>query len=150
MYSRETRVLLRHYLEQGVGKAELARKLGVSRRTAYHCIETAQLDRDLDDETVRYSPRPPVPTKLDPFKGIVQERPQAFPRLTAQCVLEEVRAAGYGGGYTQLKQYIRQVRPRPKARYIGPSERLPHSAAPSLKWHQPIIWTIRDRASVKV
>jgi hypothetical protein len=36
MYSRETRVLLRHYLEQGVGKAELARKLGVSRRTVYH------------------------------------------------------------------------------------------------------------------
>ena len=113
MYSRETRVLLRHYLEQGVGKADLARKLGVSRRTVYHWIETAQLDRDLDDEAVRYSPRPPVPTKLDRFKGIVQERLQAFPRLTAQRVFEEVRAAGYGGGYTQLKQYIRQVRPRP-------------------------------------
>lgn len=113
MYSRETRVLLRHYLEQGVGKAELARKLGVSRRTVYHWIETAQLDRDLDDEAVRYSPRPPAPTKLGPFKGIVQERLQAFPRLTAQRVFEEVRAAGYGGGYTQLKRYIRQVRPRP-------------------------------------
>ncbi len=113
MYSRETRVLLRHYLEQGVGKAELARKLGVSRRTVYHWIETEQLDRDLDDEAVRYTPRPPVPTKLDPFKGIVQERLQTFPRLTAQRVFEEVRAAGYDGGYTQLKQYIRQVRPRP-------------------------------------
>lgn len=44
MYSRETRVLLRHYLEQGVGKAELARKLGVSRRTVYHWIESAQLE----------------------------------------------------------------------------------------------------------
>jgi len=96
-----------------VGKADLARKLGVSRRTVYHWIETAQLDRDLDDEAVRYSPRPPVSTKLDRFKGIVQERLQAFPRLTAQRVFEEVRAAGYGGGYTQLKQYIRQVRPRP-------------------------------------
>ncbi len=113
MYSRETRVLLRHYLEQGGGKAELARKLGVSRRTVYHWIETDQLDRDLDDDAVRYTPRPPVPTKLDPLKGIVQERLQAFPRLTAQRVFEEVRAAGYDGGYTQLKQYIRQVRPRP-------------------------------------
>jgi transposase len=113
MYSRETRVLLRHYLEQGVGKAELARKLGVSRRTVYHWIETAQLDRDLDDEAVRYTPRPPVPTKLDSFKGIVQERLRAFPRLTAQRVFEEVRAAGYNGGYTQLKQYVRHVRPRP-------------------------------------
>jgi transposase len=113
MYSRETRVLLRHYLEQGGGKAELARKLGVSRRTVYHWIETEQLDRDLDDDAVRYTPRPPVPTKLDSFKGIIQERLQAFPRLTAQRVFEEVRAAGYDGGYTQLKQYIRQVRPRP-------------------------------------
>jgi transposase len=106
-------VLLRHYLEQGGSKAELARKLGVSRRTVYHWIETEQLDRDLDDDAVRYTPRPPVPTKLDSFKGIIQERLQAFPRLTAQRVFEEVRAAGYDGGYTQLKQYIRQVRPRP-------------------------------------
>ncbi len=113
MYSRATRVLLRDFLEQGVGKAELARRLGVSRRTVYHWIETEQLDRDLDDEAVRYTPRPPVPTKLDPFKGIVQERLQAFPRLTAQRVFEEVRAAGYDGGYTQLKRYVRQVRPRP-------------------------------------
>jgi transposase-like protein len=60
MYSRETRVLLRHYLEQGVGKTELARRLGVSRRTVYHWIETAQLDRDLDDEAVCYKPRPAV------------------------------------------------------------------------------------------
>ena len=43
MYSRETRALLRHYLEQGVGKAELARRFGVSRRTVYHWIETDQL-----------------------------------------------------------------------------------------------------------
>src|SRR5690606_30652590 len=32
MYGRETRVLLRHYLEQGLKKTELARRLGVSRR----------------------------------------------------------------------------------------------------------------------
>ena len=56
MYSRETRVLLRHFLEQGGGKAELARKLGVSRRTVYHWIETDQLDRDLDDDAVRHPP----------------------------------------------------------------------------------------------
>ena len=112
MYSRETRVLLRHYLEQGVGKADLARKLGVSRRTVYHWIETDQLDRDLDDDAVRYTPRPAVPTKLDPYKGIIQERLQAYPLLTAQRVLEEVRAAGYPGGYSQLKLYVRQVRPR--------------------------------------
>ena len=40
MYGREKRVLLRHYLEQGLTKTELAQKLGLHRRTIYHWIET--------------------------------------------------------------------------------------------------------------
>jgi len=113
MYSRETRVLLRHYLEQGVGKTELARRFGVSRRTVYHWIETAQLDRDLDAEPVSYTPRPPVFRKIDPFRGIIEARLQSYPRLTAQRLFEEIAAAGYAGGYTQLKEYVRQIRPAP-------------------------------------
>jgi transposase len=105
-------VLLRHYLEQGVGKSELATRFGVSRRTVYHWIETGQLERDLDDEAVSYTPRPAVPKKLDPYKGIVQARLQMYPRLTAQRLFEEVRADGYSGGYTRIKEYVRQVRPR--------------------------------------
>lgn len=115
MYGRETRVLLRHYLEQGLKKTELARRLGVSRRTIYHWLAEGQLDRDLDAEPVRYSPRPPVPTKLDPYKGIIAARLEAFPELTAQRLFEEIRAAGYPGGYTQLKEYVRKVRPQPPA-----------------------------------
>ena len=113
MYMREKRVLLRHYLEQGVAKAELARRFRVSRRTVYHWIGTGQLDRDLDAEPVQYRARPPVPTKLDPYKGIITARLDAFPALTAQRLFDEVRAAGYPGGYTQVKGYVRQVRPRP-------------------------------------
>ena len=33
---REKRVLLRHYLEQGMPKVAIARHLGVSRRTVYN------------------------------------------------------------------------------------------------------------------
>jgi transposase len=112
MYSRETRVLLRHYLEQGVRKSELARRLGVCRRTIYHWIETEQLDRELDDEAVSYRPRPPIVRKLDPYRGIIQARLQAYPRLTAERIFEEIRAAGYAGGYTQIKEYVRRIRPR--------------------------------------
>ncbi len=57
MYAREQRVLLRHYLEQGLSKAELARKLGVSRRTLYYWLKSGQLDRDQDNEPVRYARR---------------------------------------------------------------------------------------------
>ncbi|MEM1202654.1 MAG: helix-turn-helix domain-containing protein [Acidobacteriota bacterium] len=65
MNRREKRVLLREYLDQGLSKTELAEKLGISRATSYHWIQTGQLDRDLDDERIRYSPLPPVEMKLD-------------------------------------------------------------------------------------
>lgn len=115
MYGREQRVLLRHYLERGLSKAEVARELGVSRRTVYHWIETGQLDRDLDQAPVRYTPRPPVARKLDAFESIIEARLTEFPKLTATRLFAEIRAAGYDGGYTQLKEYVRQVRPAPPA-----------------------------------
>jgi transposase len=115
MHSRETRVLLRHYLEQGVSKSELAKRFGISRRTVYHWIETGQLDRDLDSEEVHYRARPPVATQLDPYKPIIQARLEAFPLLTAQRLFEELRSVGYPGGYSQLKEYVRRVRPHAPA-----------------------------------
>jgi transposase len=115
MYGREQRVLLRHYLEQGLPKAELARTLGVSRRTLYQWIDTGQLDRDLDNEPVRYQARPPVTRKIDRYREIILARLAEYPKLTAARLHDEVRAAGYEGGYTQVKDYVRQVRPVPAA-----------------------------------
>lgn len=113
MYGREKRVLLRHYLEAGLKKTELAEKLDVSRRTVHYWIATGQMDRDLDEEVVRYKARPPVPRKIDRYRGIIEERLAQFPELTATRLFEEIGAAGYTGGYTQLKSYVRSVRPRP-------------------------------------
>ena len=45
MIGRGRRVLLRHYLEQGMTKAAIARQVGVSRDTIYRWIRTGQLDR---------------------------------------------------------------------------------------------------------
>ncbi len=115
MYGREQRVLLRHYLERGLSKAEVARELGVARRTVYHWIASGQLDRELNDLPVRYTARPPVARKIDPFRGIIDARLAEFPRLTATRLLAEIRAAGYAGGYTQVKAYVRRVRPTPAA-----------------------------------
>src|SRR5690348_10427227 len=115
MYGREQRVLLRHYLERGLSKAEVARELGISRRTVYHWIATGQLDRELDDASVRYTPRPAVTRKIDPLRGVIDARLSEFPKLTATRLFVEVRAAGRAGGYTQLKEYVRQVRPAPPA-----------------------------------
>ncbi len=40
MYGWERRVLLRHYLEQGLTKTAIAERVGVSRRTLYHWLAT--------------------------------------------------------------------------------------------------------------
>lgn len=48
MIGRERRMLLRHYLEQGVSKSALARQVGISRDTIHRWIRDGDLDRDLD------------------------------------------------------------------------------------------------------
>jgi len=111
MIGRETRMLLRHYLEQGTSKSALARQLGVSRDTIHRWIRDGELDRDLDTTPVQYGPRRPVLTKLDPYKAMVETRLAAYPALSAVRLLAEIRASGYGGSYTQLTAFVRQVRP---------------------------------------
>lgn len=113
MFGRETRMLLRHYLAQGASKSALARQFGLSRDTIHRWIRDGDLDRDLEDEAVRYGPRPPVPTKLDAYKPIIEARLAAYPQLSSVRLLDEIRAAGYDGGYTQLKAFVRRVRPVP-------------------------------------
>jgi transposase len=113
MFGRETRMLLRHYLEQGSSKSELARQLGVSRDTIHRWIRDGDLERDVDAEAVRYGPRPLVVTKLDAYKAMIEARLTAYPELSSVRLLDEIRAAGYAGGYSQLRAYVRRVRPLP-------------------------------------
>ena len=63
MIGWERRVLLRHYLEQGMTKTELAERFGISRQTIYRWIRSGELDRDLSAAGVHYSARAPVATK---------------------------------------------------------------------------------------
>ncbi len=112
MIGREKRVLLRHYLEQGMPKAAIARHLKISRRTLYNWIEAGELDRGADSKAVRYGPRPQRASKPDPHKGIIDARLADYPKLSAARLFNEVRAAGYPGGYGQVKRYVRTVRPR--------------------------------------
>lgn len=118
MHGWETRMLLKHYLDQGVSKAELSRRFGVSRRTIHNWIESGQLDRDLSSGEARYTPRPRVAHKLDPYRAIIDERLEQFPKLSAKRLFDEVSAAGYAGGYTRVRDYVRQVRPREPAEAV--------------------------------
>lgn len=110
--------VLRHYLERGVSKAELSRRFVVSRPTIHEWVVTGQLRRNLSSGASRCSPRPPAPHKLDPYRGIIDSRLEEFPELSAQRLFDETRAAGYPGGYSRMRDYVRAVRPRPEAERV--------------------------------
>ncbi len=111
MYGWERLVLLKHLLEQGLTKAAIARQLGVSRRVIYFWIEPGQLERDLGGTAPRV--RLGRPVQLEPYKPIIETRLATYPELSAVRLFDEVRAAGYTGGITQLRDFVARVRPRP-------------------------------------
>jgi transposase len=49
------------------------------------------------------------------LQAILETRLAAYPELSAVRLLAEIRAAGFAGSYTQLKEFVRQVRPTPPA-----------------------------------
>ena len=44
----------------------------------------------LDDDAVRDRPRPPVPSKLDPYKAIIEARLAEYPKLTTTRLFKDV------------------------------------------------------------
>ena len=83
MYGRERWVLLRHKLAQGLSKATLAQQLGISRHALYQRLATGELDRELDNQPVRYRPRPTVVRNIDPNRDLIPERLAADPQVSA-------------------------------------------------------------------
>ena len=103
-------MLLKHYLEQGVSKAKLSRRLGVNRRTIQRWVGAGQLKRDMAEGGAVYSRRPRVRHQPYPYKGIIGTRLAQYPRLSAKRLFDEVQAAGYTGGYGRVRDNVRAVR----------------------------------------
>ena len=47
-----------------------------------------------------------VAHKLDPYKAIIDARLEAFPKLSAKRLFDEVRAADYPGCYSRVNDYV--------------------------------------------
>jgi transposase len=110
MFGTEKRVLAKHYLDQGLSQQAVADLLGISRRTLHRWMREGLLEGPPRER--RYAARPARAGKLDPYKSIVEERLKAYPELSSVRLLEEIRAAGYRGGYTQLQEHVQRVRPK--------------------------------------
>lgn len=97
-------VLIHDLKKQGLSISAIARKVGCDRKTV-----RKHLDRGL--EAPVYGPRAPRPRAIEPFEAYLRERVLSFPDLTGARLLREIRQMGYGGGYTAVTDFLREVRP---------------------------------------
>jgi transposase len=89
---------------QGLPVSAIARRTGVDRKTVRKYIQAGL-------EPPHYSPRRPRPTLLDAHHAYLRERVATYPDLSARRLLRELRGFGYTGGYSQLTEFLRDVRP---------------------------------------
>ena len=104
MLVAEEAVEIRVLRRQGKSIREIARMLDVSRNTIRRYLRSNGLSRN--EREARAS-------KLDPFKHYIDERVKAATPdwIPATVLLREIRALGYAGGYSILKDYLATLRP---------------------------------------
>src|ERR1700744_101678 len=89
---------------QGLSGSAIAARLGRDRKAVRKYIRDGV-------QAPRYGPRAPRACVVDPFVSYVTERVHAFPELSVERLLREIRAMGYKGGSTALGDLVREVRP---------------------------------------
>ena len=100
----------RMYLRDKLSINEIVRRTSLSRNTVKKWLKQPEGSKE-----PKYQ-RKTGPTKLSPYQDQLERalladshRPKRD-RRTAKQLLEELKAAGYTGGYTQLTDYIRALR----------------------------------------
>jgi transposase len=93
---------VRALIGDGVSEREIARRLGINRRTV------ARLARC--SEPPRYR-RVPAGSKLDPFEPSLRQLVEEWPQIKAPRATELLREHGYDGSVDLVKRRLRELRP---------------------------------------
>jgi transposase len=89
---------------QGLSVSAIARQLCIDRKTVRSAIAKGL-------EPPKYKTRQPRARITDPFEPYLKERLAAYPDLTAVRLWREVKERGYAGGYSVLRDCVRNLRP---------------------------------------
>jgi transposase len=108
---------LRHEIvrrrQGGASMRRIARDLGLARETVQNVIRRWQAERA---GTASSGPLPvPIrrPSLVDPFTDTIQQLLQRYPDITIVRVFEELRAQGFTGGLTIVRERVLELRPVP-------------------------------------
>ena len=88
----------------------IARALGMNRKTVAAVIK-AHKDKRAQPHLSVPAPASQRKSLLDPYVSQIETLLQRYPDLTAVRLQEELCAAGFKGGYSIVKQRLRQMRP---------------------------------------
>ena len=91
----------------GASIRQIARELGLARNTVSRVL--VEIDAQRAGKASTSLRRP---SRLDPYEPVIQELLGRYPDLTAVRLLEELRQRGFSGGYTTVRQRLRELRPR--------------------------------------
>jgi len=98
---------------EGMSRRAISRALHISRNTVREILAEHGRARQAAHSALPRPRRVVRPSKLDAYRPRVDELLRKYPDITAQRVFEELRATGFRGGYTGVKELVRRIRPAP-------------------------------------
>ena len=97
MLSKEEFYVLKHYLDEGVSKTAIAKKMGISRMTVHRHSTSDKT------EPVYGSPQSRT-TLLDPYKDYIRGRLKIYPELSAVRIFKEIEQRANDKAAEMLKR----------------------------------------------
>lgn len=111
------------YAVESLSIRQVAQKLGVSRKKAARLISTDKLARRVPEPLIK------------PYEGLIHEWYREYPFLRAVQVHERLKAYGFTGGYTAVKEFTLAFRKKKSRKSYHELEFLPGQEA-QVDWMQ--------------
>jgi transposase len=100
--------------QAGTSVRGIARALGIARQSVQRVLDQLAAERTgLAPPTHLPSAPQRRPSQLDAYEPVLRELPARYPDMTARRLFEELRARGFRGQYTIVRQRVSLLRPRP-------------------------------------
>jgi transposase len=99
---------------RGCSIRSLSVALKISRNTVRRILRKHKRQREQGHRALEPKTRAPRARKLDEYVETMKKLLDEFEDITGKRMFEELRREGYDGGITQLRERLKQLRPRPK------------------------------------